>query len=161
MPVPVDLSKLSDVVKTDVVKKTVYDKLIAKVNDIDTSGFALKTKYDADKSELENKIPDTSGLVKKTDYNIKIVEIEDKIPDVTNFTIKTALTTVENKIPGVSNLASKTALTTVENKIHDVSSFVKKKRIITIELLKLILRYQVLMVKLLKIKQKMSLLNMN
>ena len=63
------MSKLSDVVKNDVVKKTVYDKLVAKVNSIDTSGFVLKTKYDTDKSELENKIPDTSGLVKKTDYN--------------------------------------------------------------------------------------------
>ena len=61
-PVPVDLSKLSDVVKNDVVKKTVYDKLVAKVNNIDTSGFILKTKYDADISELQNKIPDTSGL---------------------------------------------------------------------------------------------------
>ena len=29
-PVPVDLSKLSDVVKNDVVKKAVYDKLAAK-----------------------------------------------------------------------------------------------------------------------------------
>ena len=64
MPVPVDLSKLSDVVK-NVVKKTVYDKLVAKVNSIDTSGFVLKTKYDTGKSELENKIPDTGGLVKK------------------------------------------------------------------------------------------------
>ena len=35
-PVPVDLSKLSDVVKNDVVKKTVYDKLVAKVDNIDT-----------------------------------------------------------------------------------------------------------------------------
>ena len=40
-PVPVDLSKLSDVVKNDVVKKTVYDKLAAKVNSIDTSTFVL------------------------------------------------------------------------------------------------------------------------
>ena len=32
VPVPVDLSKLSDVVKNDVVKKTAYDKLVAKVN---------------------------------------------------------------------------------------------------------------------------------
>ena len=39
VPVPVDLSKLSDVVKNDVVKKTEYDKLVAKVNEIDTSGF--------------------------------------------------------------------------------------------------------------------------
>ena len=74
VPLPVVLSKLSDVVKNDVVKKTAYDKLVAKVNSIDTSGFVLKTKYDTDKSELENKIPDTSGLVKKTDYNTKITE---------------------------------------------------------------------------------------
>ena len=65
VPVPVDLSKLSDVVKNDVVKKDVYDKLVAKVDNIDTSGFVLKAKYDTDKSELENKIPNTSGLVKK------------------------------------------------------------------------------------------------
>ena len=44
-PVPADLSKLSDVVKNDVVKKTVYDKLVVKVNNIDTSDFVLKTKY--------------------------------------------------------------------------------------------------------------------
>ena len=66
MPALVDLSKLSDVVKNDVFKKTVYDKLVAKVNSIDTSGFLLRTKYDSDKRELEKKIPDTSGLVKKT-----------------------------------------------------------------------------------------------
>ena len=64
-PVPVDLSKLSAVVKIDVVKKDVYDKLVARVNGIDASGFVLKTKYDTDKLELENKITDTSGLVKK------------------------------------------------------------------------------------------------
>ena len=44
VPVPVNLSKLSDVVKNDVVKKTVYDKLVAKVNNIDTNGFVFKTK---------------------------------------------------------------------------------------------------------------------
>ena len=49
-PVPVDLSKLSDVVKNDVVKKTVYDRLVAKVNSINNSKFVLKTKYDTDKS---------------------------------------------------------------------------------------------------------------
>ena len=63
------MSKLSDIVKNNVIKKDVYDKLVARVNSIDTSGFVLKTKYDTDKSELENKIPDTSGLVKKADYN--------------------------------------------------------------------------------------------
>ena len=41
-PVPAALSKLSDVVKNNVVKKTVYDKLIAKIDNIDTCGFVLK-----------------------------------------------------------------------------------------------------------------------
>ena len=108
VPAPVDLSKLSDVVKISVVKKTDYDKLVAKVNSIDTSGFVLKTKYDADKSELENKIPDTSGLVKKTDYNAKITEIEGKIPSISGLATNAALTTVESKIPNVSNLVKKT-----------------------------------------------------
>ena len=54
-PVPVGLSKLSDVVKNDVVKKTVCDKLVAKVNKIDTNDFVLKTKYNADKTELRKK----------------------------------------------------------------------------------------------------------
>ena len=98
------MSKLSDVVKNDVVKKTVYDKLVAKVDNIDTSDFVLKTKYNTDKTELENKIPNTSDLVKKTDYNTKITEIEGKIPHISNLATKTALSTVENKIPSVNNL---------------------------------------------------------
>ena len=47
------------------LKKTVHDKLVAKVNCIDTSGFVSKTKYETDKSGLEKKIPDSNGLVKK------------------------------------------------------------------------------------------------
>ena len=50
VPVPVDVSKLSDVVKNNVIKKDVYDKLVAQVNSIDTSEFALKTKCGTDKS---------------------------------------------------------------------------------------------------------------
>ena len=42
-----------------------YDKLLAKVNYIDTIDFVLKTTYDTDKRELEKKIPDTIGLVKQ------------------------------------------------------------------------------------------------
>ena len=67
--------------KNDVVRKTVCDKLAAKVNDIDISGFVLKTKYDTDKSESERKIPDTIRLVQKLDYDAKITEIENKIPN--------------------------------------------------------------------------------
>ena len=110
VPVPVDLSKLSDVVKNDVVKKTVYDKLVAKVNSIDTSGFVLKTKYDTDKSEIENKIPDTSGFVKKTVYNAKITETEGKIPSVSGLATNSALTAVENKTPNISSLVKKNRL---------------------------------------------------
>ena len=73
--VPIDLSKLSNVVKNEVIKKDEYNKLVNKVNNIETSGFLLKTKYNADKFKLENKIPDTSSLIKKTDYNTKITEI--------------------------------------------------------------------------------------
>ena len=58
------MSKLSGVVKND-VKKAVYDELVAKINNIDTSDFVLKTKYQTDKVELENKVPDVTDLVKK------------------------------------------------------------------------------------------------
>ena len=72
-PVPVDLGKL-----IDVVKKAVYNELTAKVNNIDTSDFVLKAKYQADKAKLEKKIPDVNYFVKKT----KLTELENKIPDV-------------------------------------------------------------------------------
>ena len=49
-----------------------YDKLVVKVNNIDTVGFASEIKYDTEKSDLEKesvmqikKIPDTSKLGKK------------------------------------------------------------------------------------------------
>ena len=140
-PVPTDLSKLSNVLKNDVFKKEVYDKLVTKVNSIDTSGFAINNKYDTDKSELENKIPDVRGFATKTQLitienkitsasNIasksNLTAVENKIPDISNLATKTALTTIENKIPDISNLATKTALTSVENKIPDVNSLIKR-----------------------------------
>ena len=63
IPDSFDLSKLSNVVKNDVVQKAVYNKLVAKVHDIDTSEFVLKTNYNTDKTKLEHTTPDTSGLV--------------------------------------------------------------------------------------------------
>ena len=71
--VPVDLSKLSGVVKNNVAKKTVHEKLVAKENNID------------------------SWLVKKLDYNVKVTEIENKIPTISGLTTNAALTVVENK----------------------------------------------------------------
>ena len=99
------MSKQNDVLKNGVVKKTVYDKLAAKVNNIDTSDFVLKTKHQTDKAELEKKkIPDLTDFVKKT----KLTELENKISDVSSLVTKTALTAVENKIPNVSSLVKKT-----------------------------------------------------
>ena len=106
MPVSIDLSKLSDVVKNDVVKKAIYDKLVEKVNNVDTSDFVLKTKHQTDKARLEKKIPDVIHLIKKA----KLTELENKIPDVTSLAIKTALTATENKIPSVSILVKKNRL---------------------------------------------------
>ena len=100
VPIPVDLSKLSDVVKNDVVRKTEYDKLVSKVDNIDTSNFVLKT-----------------------DYNNKITGVEGKIPDISNLATKTALTTVENKTPRASDLVKKTdynnKVTEIESKLND------------------------------------------
>ena len=119
VPVPTDLSKLSNVVQNDVVKKSTYDELVVKVDDIDTSDFVLKTKYNTGKAELKTEIPNVIDFVKK----VKIAELENKIPDLSNFATKTALTTVENKISYVINLVNKTdyntKVTEVENKFNN------------------------------------------
>ena len=78
---------LSDVVKNDVIKKTVYDKLVAKVSNIDTNDFVLKTNNNTDKTELEK-----------------------EVPNIRNLATKTALTAVESKIPNFSNLVKKNRL---------------------------------------------------
>ena len=98
--------------------------MINKVNSINigTGKLNLKSDYDVDKIELENKIPDVSGFVSKTPLAIE----ENKIPSISNLATKAAFTTVENKIPSISKLATKAALTTVENKIPSISNLVKK-----------------------------------
>ena len=115
VPVPVDLSKPSDAIKNDVVKKFVHDKLVVKVNNIHTTGFVLTTKYDTYKSDFEKKIsdagkkiPDTNSLVKKPNLNSKVSEIESKIPSITGSATNSAMTAVENKIPDVNSLVRKT-----------------------------------------------------
>ena len=47
------------------LKKTVYDELVAKVDNIDTSDFVLKAKYNTDKTKLQKKIPDVTVFFKK------------------------------------------------------------------------------------------------
>ena len=79
----------------------------------------LKTKYQADKTELEKKIPDVSNLVKKA----KLTESENKIPDVSSLATKTALAAIENKLPTVNSLVKKTGYNTkiseLEKKLTD------------------------------------------
>ena len=84
--VPVDLSKLSNVVKTEVVKKTEYN---AKIKNI------------------EEKILDITNLATKTIRNTKINEIKAEISSISGLAATSALTAVETKIPDVSNLVKK------------------------------------------------------
>ena len=75
MPIPADLSKLSGVVKSDVVKNTEYNKLVTKVNNIDTKNFVKKKQIWKDGSDFEDKIS----------------KIHKKIPDVSSLVIKQIL----------------------------------------------------------------------
>ena len=79
--VPVDFSKLSDLVKNDVVKKDVYNAKIKSIKD---------------------KIYGITNLATTTALNPKI-NVKNKIPDITNLATTTALTAVENEIPHVGN----------------------------------------------------------
>ena len=127
--VPVDLAKLSNVVRNDVVKEE-YNSLKTKADSNDTINFVLKTKYEKDGSDFEDKIskidkkiPDISDLVKKTDFNAKVTEIEGKIPSISGLATNTALTVVENIILDVSSFVKKTDYNTkiseIENKINN------------------------------------------
>ena len=83
--------------------KKLYDKLVAKVNNIDKNHFVLKTKYNNDKIELEKKFLTWLILLKKQNSP----ELENKILDISKLVTKTALT---NKIPDVSSLVKKNML---------------------------------------------------
>ena len=82
------LSKLTDVVKNDVVEKDVYNG---------------KIKNTADE------IPDITNLATNAILNAKINEVKNKILNITNLatTTTTVFTAVKNKIPNVTNLIKK------------------------------------------------------
>ena len=92
--------------------------MAANLDNIDTSGFVLKTKYEVDKSEFENKIPDETDFVKK----VKLAVLENKILDISNLATKAALSTIENEIPSVVNLVKQTdyntKITEIEHKLN-------------------------------------------
>ena len=79
--VPVDLAKLSNVVKNDVIKRIEYDKLVAKVNGINITNFVSRTKCKKDGTNFEDKIdkidkkiPDVTNLVKKQILILKLLK---------------------------------------------------------------------------------------
>ena len=94
VPVPVDLSKLSNIVKNEVVKKN---------------------KYNAKIKNIEHKIPDISNLATKAMLNTKLNEAKTEIPSINDLATTSALTAVGNKIPSVSNLVKKTNYDTIIN----------------------------------------------
>ena len=123
VPVPVDLSKLSYVVKNDVVKKDICNTKIKNIEDKipDITNLATNTTLNAKISEVKNEIPSITNLATTAALNAKINKIKNKIPNVTDLATTTALIPVENKIPNVSNLVKKTDYNTklndIENKI--------------------------------------------
>ena len=131
-------------VKNDVVKQTEYNKLVTKVDNIDTTNFVKKNKYEKDGSDFEDKfnkidkkIPDVSSLVKKIDFNAKISEAEGKIPSITGLATNSELTAVENKIPDVIRLVKKTnfnaKITELEDKTHSISGLATNSALIASE----------------------------
>ena len=109
VPVPVDLSKLRDVVKTDAVKKDVYNAKIKDIEDKipDITNLATNTALNDTINKVKNEIPSIANLATTTALNVKITEVKGKIPNITNLATTTAVTAVENKIPNVSNLVKK------------------------------------------------------
>ena len=100
VPVPVDLSKVSDVVKNDVVKKNVYNAKIKIIGD---------------------KIPDITNLATKTTLNSKINEVKWVKLGITNLATTGALNAkineVKGKMPSITNSVSNTALTAIEKNL--------------------------------------------
>ena len=120
--VPADLSKLSNVVKNDVVKKTDYN---TKVTSIETQ-IAGVTKNTLDNlgDITKLKAVDTSNFVLKAKLASDVITLENKID------------TVDTKIPDISGLATKTSLTsylqteTFNSKVTEVENKIKATDII-------------------------------
>ena len=125
VPVPVDLSKLSDAVKNDVAKKNVNHAKRKNIEGTipDITNLATNASLNAKINEAKAELPSITNLATNDSLNAKINEVKGEILNITNLATTTALTTVENKIPNVSNLVRKTDYNTkiseIENKITD------------------------------------------
>ena len=109
------------------MKKTDYN---AKINAIDSAAQpTLKNMLDnlVDINKLKKSTPDTDNFVLKTKFEKDIKDLDDKIPDVSGLATKINLaaylqtTTFNSKVTEVEN-----KITAVNNKIPDVAGFVKK-----------------------------------
>ena len=98
--VSVDLSKLNDLVKNDVVKKDAYNAKIKDIKDkiADITELATATTLNAKINEAKNEIPSITNLAATAAFNAKINEVQNEIPNITNLATTTALTAVDNKM---------------------------------------------------------------
>ena len=98
MPVTVDFSKPSNLVKNIAGKKDVKN---------------------AQTKDIEDKIPDITNLATNATHNNKINEVKGTIPRTTNIARTTALNAkineIKGKMPSINNLATTNAFTDVEN----------------------------------------------
>ena len=120
--VPVDLSKLSDVVKNNVVKKDVYNAKIKNTDDKIRSITNLATTTAL--TTVENKVTlNVSNLVKKTDTNTKLTETENK--STTDHDYDIYITTQEFNKLTLTNFVKKTD---VDNKLKKLSKDVSSNK---------------------------------
>ena len=123
IPVPVDLCKLGDVVKNDVVKKGVYYAEIETIEDKipDIANLATNTTLNAKINEVKKEISSITNLTTTaTPLNAKINEVKNKIPNITNLATTTTTTTTTT----TASTTTTTALNGAENKIPNVSNIV-------------------------------------
>ena len=106
VPVSVDVCKLSDRVKNEVVKKDVYNAKIKNIEDkiFDITNLATNTTLNAVINEVKNEIPSITNLATNAPLNAKINEVNGEILGTTNLATIAAFTTVENKIANISDL---------------------------------------------------------
>ena len=118
-----DLSKLSVVVKNDIVKKDVYNGQIENMEDRipDITNLSSSTTLNAKAKKIKNQIPSITNLVITTPLNPKINELKNKILNINNLAITTAL---ENKQDNNKKFSFKIAQTNLESKI-DVAKKIK------------------------------------
>ena len=131
-PAPVELSKLSDVVKHDVAEKDVYNSKIKDIPDI--TNLAANTTPNAKINEVKNKLRGITNLATNIALNAEINEVQNKIPNITNLdttTTTAALIAVKSKITIVRNLVKKnnynSKFSEIENKIstsHDHDEYI-------------------------------------